>query len=545
MVSLGDWWQPTYHVVTVVPGPLGLVTDEQRVRARGRFVDLLPNRGDRVLWSIDAPTHTSVYEVAIPELLRAEGRSLDDPERHPRVAHLEDKVERWVTDRHGTVRAALRSKAEVWDLVYRASSEAAWSTLLSADDRDEMPVPVGIAENDRDLIVASKAGRDTFGLFELSVESGQIGRELFAHPEADVTDVVMDYSGAIVLAAVYEFEGLEEFHYFDPFYDRYQRSLEHVFPGAVVDMASMSADQRYVVVITSSAWDPGTFYVLDTHTNTATEAGRSAPWIDPREMADVESLKVDATDGRQLEVFLARPRGDARKWPLVAMPHGGPIGVRDTRSFDPLVQYLAAGGLAVLQVNYRGSSGRGESFLEAGQRQWGTGIEEDIEAAVEKVKRLEWVDGERICIAGGSYGGYSALISVIRRPELYRCAASLNGPTDLPFLYYSSWDLHGTPKGREYFETYVGDPDEEHDRLVSISPVYRAAEIQVPVLLVQSSEDGRVDVDHFYRMQAVLEALDKPHEAHLLRGGGHIPSSFEWIDYASWLRAFLVRHLAP
>lgn len=162
-------------------------------------------------------------------------------------------------------------------------------------------------------------------------------------------------------------------------------------------------------------------------------------------------------------------------------------------AFDPLVQYLAAGGLAVLQVNYRGSAGRGRTFLDAGKRAWGKGIEEDLEAAIEEVSRRGWVDGGRICVAGGSYGGYSALMSVIRHPGRYRCAASINGPTDLPFLYHSSRFLHGTDEGRTYFRDFVGDPEEGYDELLTISPAYRAAEIQVPVLLVHATDDERVE----------------------------------------------------
>ncbi|MGH0031948.1 MAG: alpha/beta hydrolase family protein, partial [Myxococcota bacterium] len=152
------------------------------------------------------------------------------------------------------------------------------------------------------------------------------------------------------------------------------------------------------------------------------------------------------------------------------------------------------------------------------------------------------VDGERACIAGGSYGGYSALISVIRKPSRYRCAASLNGPMDLPFeyhFYFSWWD-----EAREYFEEYIGDPD-DLDQLRENSPVYRAAEIRVPVLLVQGMEDRRVDVDHAYRMMNVLEALRSPHEVHLVSGMGHVPSPSQWIDFAVRLRKFLLEHLEP
>jgi dipeptidyl aminopeptidase/acylaminoacyl peptidase len=343
-----------------------------------------------------------------------------------------------------------------------------------------------------------------------------------------------------VIGATYERDGLPQFHHLDSFFDRYQRSLAHVLPGVVPIVASVSRDRRYFVVVASGPRDPGTYYVLDTQTNTATRIARAMPWLDPENLAHVEAFRVASTDGFELEAFLTRPNGVAKP-PLVVLPHGGPRDVRDSRAFDPLVQFLAAGGLAVLQVNFRGSAGRGQAFLDAGKREWGAGIEEDLEAAFDEVVRRGLVDGDRACIAGASYGGYSALMSVIRNPQRYRCAASLNGPTDLPFEsnFYFWWD-----EARKYFEEYIGDPDDP-EQLRSISPVYRASEIRVPVLLVQGTEDRVVDVDHYYRIVNVLEALGRPHETYLMQGTGHSPNRSESIDFAVRLRKFLSKHLGP
>jgi dipeptidyl aminopeptidase/acylaminoacyl peptidase len=342
------------------------------------------------------------------------------------------------------------------------------------------------------------------------------------------------------VGVVYEQDGLPEFHYFDTFYDRYQRSLEHALPGVVTSIMDVDRTERHLVVMSHSPSDPGTYYLLDTQTNTAVRIGHRMPWLDPQKLAEVRSLHVDRTDGAEVEAFVALPRAGGGRPPVVVLPHGGPIGVRDTRRYDPLVQFLAAGGLAVLQVNYRGSGGHGKSFLDAGKRQWGRGIEDDLEAALDAVIERGWVDPDRICVAGGSYGGYSALMSVIRRPDRYRCAASVNGPTDLLFAYETFFDRW--EEGREYFEEFIGDPEDEED-LLSISPAYQAAAIRVPIFLVHGTEDRRVDVDHFYRMKAVLEALHRPHEVQLIQGAGHALSGSEWIELATRLRVFLLQNL--
>jgi dipeptidyl aminopeptidase/acylaminoacyl peptidase len=143
---------------------------------------------------------------------------------------------------------------------------------------------------------------------------------------------------------------------------------------------------------------------------------------------------------------------------------------------------------------------------------------------------------------GASYGGYSALISVVRSPERYRCAASLNGPTDLAYDYQFYLKLF--EDGRDFFQQYVGDPD-DLDQLRSISPAYNASKIAVPVMLVQGTEDRRVDVDHYYRMLNVLEELDKPHEAYLMRGAGHTPNRDHMVRFMVRLRGFLERQLQP
>lgn len=544
-LAIGFGRAPGFFVVATVTVKAGeLVVEEQRVVASGYFVDLLPSRGEEVLWAVTRGGDTSVYRLRISELLREEGSPfLDDESR--RVAFLSGSVSNWVADRDATVRAALKlrpssQKSELW---YRDSAKADWRLLLESDDPDEIARPFGIAENGRDLVVTSKAGRDTWGLFELSVETGALGRELFADPDADVIEVDYDSAAGEVIAAVYEHEGLTQFHHLDSFFDRYQRSLAHALPDAVPTIASVSRDRRYFVVLASSARDPGTYYVLDTQTNTATRIARMMPWLDPAELADVEAIRVTSTNGLEIEAFLARPSGVAGKPPLVVLPHGGPRAVRDSRSFDPLVQFLAAGGLAVLQVNYRGSSGRGQAFLDAGNQQWGKGIEQDLEAAVDEIVRRGLVDGDRVCIAGGSYGGYSALMSVIRSPTRYRCAASLNGPTDLPFEYHFYFK-QGGKEGEAYFSDYIADPNDAAE-LRSMSPVYRASEIQVPVLLIQGGKDRRVDVDHYYRMLNVLEVLGKPHEAYLIEEAGHSPTPSEWPAFAVRLRAFLSKHLEP
>jgi dipeptidyl aminopeptidase/acylaminoacyl peptidase len=224
------------------------------------------------------------------------------------------------------------------------------------------------------------------------------------------------------------------------------------------------------------------------------------------------------------------------------MPHGGPIGVQDTRDFDPVVQSLAASGYAVLQMNYRGSSGRGTGFLEAGHGAWGTGIEDDIEDALDHVVASGRVDGDRVCIFGGSYGGYSALIGITRRPQRYRCAAAFAAVTDLILFGSQFFD---NEDARRAVAQILGDPDADRERLIAVSPAYRASEMDVPILLIQGGRDRVVDPEHAYRMRAMLDASGKPYEWMWMEDAAHSPTPAQWLELLERLDGFLARHLKP
>ncbi len=541
-------WQGTGHrVVTVWPEGDGIATELRRIPVRGQLVSLLPGRRGEVLWSVSSMTsvETVVYRAPIADLLEAPNEAVPATRGVSRVAAFDGRVDVWGADPHGAVRAALVVEGARFTLWVRRSETSEWRAIVEADleEGDDFPVPVGFAEDGCAVIVIARVEDEPSALYEIDCETGELGDVLLARSDADVTGAIFDDTGTRVIGATFDREGLPASAYFDSFNDRYQRSLEASFPGMAVSLLGASRDRRRLLVLTLGAREPGAYYVVDTERKEALPVGRVMPWLDPDDLADSVVVRAAASDGPEVEAFLTRSERAGPRPPLVVLPHGGPIGVRDLRHFDPLVQYLAAGRLAVLQVNYRGSGGRGGAFLDAARRQWGAGIEDDVEASVERVVALGWVDPERICIAGGSYGGYSALMSVIRYPERYRCSASLNGPTDLPFLYHSWPFMKHTKPGRDYFLEFIGDPDEDYEELLEISPAYRADEIRVPLLLVHGVRDERVRVDHFHRMRFALDAHGRAYESHLIQDGGHSLSTDQWVRFAMRLRHFVSRHL--
>ncbi len=533
-----------------------LVFGIEPIRAPGWMIDGIPNREDEILWAYWNKGRSFVYRAPLSELKefklekgrKAKKKPWDGLSREYVVAELDGYVPWWITDRDGGVRGAVGVEEgdppEV-TLRYRETRSTPWREIYRTDDIDEVLVPVGIASDNHNLLVLSNKESDTTALVEFEVDSGELGRTLFSHPTADVEGIMYDFNGMEVLTAVYEEAGLRRYQHFDAFSDRYQRSLEHAFPGQSVAITSMSRDSRFYSVLVSNPKNLGTFYILDTQERTADLVDRTMPWLDPDEMSDAQALEVTAPDGTKIEAFLTIPAGSAGEPPpLLVLPHGGPLGVRDSRMFDPLVQYIASWNIAVLQVNFRGSAGYGRSFVEAGYRERAKGIESDIEAAVDAVVEKGLVDSKRMCIGGLSYGGYSAIISAIQRPDRYLCAVTIAGVSDLPLQLISN--LRGTTqKGRKEQEKLFGDPTTEYEEMIAISPAYRADEIQVPVLIVHGTEDWRVDVEHAYRLKTMLEAHGKPYSWLLLKGAGHSPTGAEWLKIARALGLFIDDYLHP
>jgi dipeptidyl aminopeptidase/acylaminoacyl peptidase len=278
------------------------------------------------------------------------------------------------------------------------------------------------------------------------------------------------------------------------------------------------------------------------------KAGNLRAWVDRETLVEPETIVVESSDGTKVEAFLTLPSDEmlavAGPVPLVVNPHGGPIGVRDRRVYDPFVAYLTSWGFAVLQVNYRGSSGYGREFEDAGKREWAQAIEDDIDAAVENVMARPEVDADRLCIVGGSYGGFSALASVVRHKSRYRCAATLNGVTDIPLMFETS-DFADYEKLLEQFAVVAGDLEKNRSKLIDLSPAYNVAEMDVPIFVVFGTDDRRVDADHAHRLLLMMETHQKNHDVLEIREARHSFSSREWVVAVRALRRFLTRHLQP
>lgn len=517
------------------------------IRAPGWLVDSLPLVPEEVLWEFEYNGWTSLHRISIRELLdfnslhRTSPRSIEIAQKLA-VVNGQTVTQNWVIDREGRPQAALRRDASGFGVMMPAHGTGPLETVYrwKLDDRERSVEPVGLSQDGTRVIVAAYNGEDTRGLWAFDRKKRAIGEKVFVDPEFDVEGIVEDPLTGDLVAAVYYRNGELRYHYFPEYRDRFLSKLPEDWRGKPVQIVSGTADRQVFAYLDANDRNPGDFYIRDP-AGQVHVVGRKGENVDRKSLVPVESFRVKSRDGTEVEGFLTLPRGSG-PFPLVVRPHGGPHDVADNREYDGFLQYLASWGFAVVQVNYRGSSGYGLEFSELGKKEWARGIEDDIDAAVEYAMARPDVDEDRVCIEGGSYGGFSALASVIRHRDRYRCAISFNGVTDIPFLGISS-DYSDSKAAMKSFEQRIGNLETERDKLIEASPAYHVEALNVPILIAYGTDDRRVDPDHAHRMLLMLDLYGKPHRYLEIEGAEHSPNRDEWIIYARAVRRFLSEHL--
>jgi dipeptidyl aminopeptidase/acylaminoacyl peptidase len=287
-------------------------------------------------------------------------------------------------------------------------------------------------------------------------------------------------------------------------------TLMQQFPGEDIAITSASRDGKKVVFLASADADPGTYYLYDAERKKITALFARADWIKPTQMAAMEPVTLKARDGLELHGFLTRPSGkaEAKGLPLVVLPHGGPYGVYDEWGYESEVQLLASRGYAVLQVNFRGSGGSGEAFEKAGHGEWGAKMQDDVTDATLWTIKEGVADPKRICIYGGSYGGYAALWGAVKEPDLYKCAIGHSGIYDLRAWVKGS-DVNNYQYGRSYLQMVLGS---DETVLWNRSPMAHLDALKAKVMLVAGGSDERVPASQAENLHNELNKRKIDHE---------------------------------
>ncbi|HEX8379211.1 MAG TPA: S9 family peptidase [Allosphingosinicella sp.] len=255
----------------------------------------------------------------------------------------------------------------------------------------------------------------------------------------------------------------------------------------------------------------------------------------------MEAVRYAARDGLPVPAYLTLPVGrPAKGLPLIVMPHGGPF-IRDSWVYEPWVQFLANRGYAVLQPNFRGSTGYGKAYVEAASGQFGRKMQDDLDDGVAWLTERGIVDPKRVCMMGASYGGYAAMWAAVRNPDLYRCSVSFAGISDIPsMLRYDRSKFVATRYYRDWRDRIRGPEDFD---LKNVSPINRAREIRVPMLIAHGEKDSNVPANQSKRLHEALRKAGIPHEYVTYPEEGHGFQKVEnSVDFLKRVDAFLAKH---
>lgn len=455
----------------------------------------------------------------------------------------------YLSDGKGTIRFAWgRDLQNANKLYYRAANASDWTKtedwkeINNESASGHVEIPIGFSPDDRYayLQVEQPSGPDAIAAFDTADGTRKtVLRDAVGDPGRIIYSLGKSHSipvGAFIAG------GKPHTAFFDEGGDvaRLYRSLEAAFPGNSVAITSRTRDGSLALVEVRSDHDPGSFYLFDTVGKKADFLLARRDWIDPGKMADTRAFELKARDGLALHGFLTVPHGSSGKnLPLVVLPHGGPFFERDAWGFEIEPQLLAASGYAVLQVNFRGSSGYGRAFTQAGAREWGGKMQDDVTDATHWAVGQGIADPSRICIYGASYGAYAALEGAAKEPSLYKCAAGYVGVYDLP-LMFSKGDLRELESQRNYMHDWIGEPSQ----LGAASPVNQAALIKVPVFLAAGGQDERAPIEHSERMERALRKAGVPVETLYIRTEGHgFYTTEHRVQYYTKLLDFLGRNI--
>ena len=484
-----------------------------------QLLDYTPGDPNSILMSSDAENgdFPAVYEVntvaAWHEMDAARSRQTFSTRRIKIVPPPGRKCD-YVLDNAGVVRVCVTTETDNSSKVlYRAGPKAEWVQLTQYTSSGRILDPIGFAPDNHTLYVFSNRDRDTIALFEYDPDAAKVGRLVFEAPGADLHDTVWSSDHRKLLGVNY-IDTRSRVYYLDAKAAQLQKDLHEVFPGEALTLQNFSEDGKRALVLVTNDRSPGKYYLYDEARQSVEQLTARAPWIDPKLMGEVKPISYKARDGLPIAGYLTIPPGKgAKNLPMIVYPHGGPFAVRDVDGFNPDAQFFASRGYAVLQMNFRGSGGYGTQFREAGTREWGGKMQDDVSDAVKWAVGEGIADAGRVCIFGASYGGYAALMGAVATPELYKCAISYSGVTDLESMFQSR--IIGrigyrdrTPEEMIFINQWVGDRKDAtylHER----SPAFNAAKIQVPVFIAHGELDMVVP---FANAQAMRNALEHEHK---------------------------------
>jgi dipeptidyl aminopeptidase/acylaminoacyl peptidase len=434
------------------------------------------------------------------------------------IAQNTGDVSDWAADSKFIVRAAVAALPDGGlQLRLRDSAESEWRPVITWTSDDSMGARLyGFSPNDKGVYVASSLGTDTARLLEVDAHSGDT-RVLSEDPQADVEDVLVHPTRHQVQAAQF-IKQRSDWKVLDESIKDDFAAIRKLAEGDFQVISRDTQDQNWLISFTLDT-GPVKFYAYERAAKKGTFLFSNQPKLEGLNLAKMKPVSIQARDGFQLISYLTLPVGlESKDLPLVLLVHGGPWG-RDTWGYNASHQWLANRGYAVLSVNYRGSTGFGKKFVNAGDREWGRHMQNDLTDAVQWAIKEGIANPKKVAIMGGSYGGYATLAGLAFTPDLYACGVDIVGPSNLITLLQSFPPYWET--GRKMFYKRVGDPEKDADFLQSRSPLFSADKIKAPLLIGHGANDPRVKQAEADRIFEALKEKHQPVEYIVFADEGH------------------------
>jgi dipeptidyl aminopeptidase/acylaminoacyl peptidase len=490
-------------------------------------IDLLPDDDDNILVAVGFQSFQGlgVYEVNVTK------------NKVRKVKRERGGIIEWITDQQHRLRVAIWRDDTEYEIQHQGPDGGGFEALWEFEAfSDEQVWPMSFGK-DPDVLYVRAYHEGRLAVFRVRMSDPELKRELvFSDPDYDATGSLI-YSNVTgeVIGIRYLTNG--GYTFWDESYQKLQDVVDDALPDTSNRIYSLSDNERRYIALATSDTDAGTYYIGDRDQKQLMQFASRYSALPAELMSEKRYVSYEARDGLEIEGYLTLPNGGAAEnLPTIIFPHGGPISF-DGGGFDYWTQYFANRGYAVLQMNFRGSAGYGYDFMKSGLQAWGLEMQNDVEDGTRWMIEEGIADPDRICVVGASYGGYAALMEAARNPDLYQCAVSFAGVTDVAYLVSSS---------RRYtnFEIVKEQIGSDYSELRKRSPLYVAEAIDVPVLLGHGTKDRSVRVRHSQRMSKELEKEDKDVIYVELEDGDHyLSQQAHRIEFFQAMEAFLQEHL--
>lgn len=455
-----------------------------------------------------------------------------------RVVSARSDISQWYADGAGNVRLGVGREdygAQKFTVLYRATNADKFVAVPNSYSGDKAPpIPLAYRPDGSAIVIDDASGFDS--VHSMTLPDFKLGERLFSVPDYDVSSIYVTPSRDGLVGVGYT-DQVDKVAWLQPDLKDIQDGLDKTLGGGRSRIVSMSSDMKKLLVDVGGADQAGGTYFWDTGNARMQLVGWNNRTLENRTLSPTRTIRFAARDGKSIPAILTLPKGLApKKLPLIVMPHGGPY-ARDSEEYDWWVQYLAAQGYAVIQPNYRGSTGFGSAFQELGEGQWGTGMQDDLNDAINYLATEGIADPKRVCIVGASYGGYAAMRGAQRDGSKYRCAVSYAGVSDLSaMMRYDRRFLLGETDAKRYWKKQATD-------FTSVSPRFHAADFGAPILLVHGDKDKRVPVAQSRWMAEELRKAGKPVDyVEQPLGDHHFTREADRLEFLKTMKAFLDKY---